>query len=153
MNQDRLIASLQSQARGYDPEPPVHLQRRVLDALAQVRRAEMAPRMPFLRVGWAVLATAAAVALAVLLWRPAGPAPAPHRDNIVKKTTPAPSVPNPIALAHQFLDDPMEGELRALMQDLSRTTDTVTRILPAPKTAKTNDKALQGAANSRSSQA
>lgn len=153
MNQERLIASLQSQARVYDPDPPVHLQRRVLDVLAQVRRAERAPRMPFLRVGWAVLATAAAVALAVVFWRPAVPSPAPHRDSIVKKTTPAPSVPNPIALAHQFLDDPMEGELRALMQDLSRTTDTVTRILPAPKTAKTTEKPQQGTANSRSTQA
>lgn len=148
MNPQTLIEKLQLQARAYDPQPPAGLERKISEALVTARR-ESPTRWSIPRFAWGALATAAAVALAIFLTRPHEQTPAPKPEQLVKM--PSPNMPNPITLAHQLVDSPMETELRALMQDLSRTTDTVTRVLPAPKPAKTNDKPLQGAAEVRSS--
>jgi hypothetical protein len=58
----------------------------------------------------------------------------PGPDQVVIQPHPAPNVlaANPLALAHRWIDQPLEGELQNLMTDLSRTGNTVTRILPSP---------------------
>lgn len=149
MNQQALIEQLQSRAGSFDPAPPAGLERKVAEALAAARRD--VPSGWSRHIVWGVVTTAAAIVLAVLLARPDAPEPGARPEQTVQM--PSADMPNPMALAQKWVDDPMEAELRALMQDLSRTTDTVTRILPAPKPARHNDKSRQGAAHAKSMQA
>ncbi len=136
---ETLIAALRKQARAIDPSPPPDMRRRVFSAVAELRqparRLSMGPRL------LALLGTAAVTALVAVLLHHHNTAPdstATPKQVVRAHRLPSFPDPAPLALAHHLLDDPMQGEVQSLYNDLSRTTGTISAILPSPaKRAKT----------------
>lgn len=126
---DSLTEQLRKQAAAFDPNPPAGVHRRILSTLAEV---DASPRRSHSRLSWlfaaGTIAAAAIVAVLVLRDHPISPINPP-------KQTPAkfaldPTVPNPLALALQYVDDPLQNEAENLLKDLSRASTTVTHVFP-----------------------
>jgi len=126
---DPMIAQLRQQAQAFDPQPPAGLHRRIISTLAQ---ADNSPRSSPSRLGWlfaaGTLAAAAIVAVLVLRDHPVAPIH-PPKPNPAKFAL-DPSVPNPLTLAMQYVDDPLQNEAENLLKDLSRASTTVTHVFP-----------------------
>jgi hypothetical protein len=127
---DPLTAQLREQAQSFDPEPPAGLHRRIVSAIAQ---ADASPRPSHWRLGWLFAAgtVAAAVLVAVLVLRDHSTSPIdPPRHIPARFANLDPTVPNPLALALQYVDDPLQNEAENLLKDLSRASTTVTHVFP-----------------------
>ncbi len=126
---DPMIAQLRQQAQAFDPNPPAGLHRRIISALAE---ADAAPRPSHSRFGWLIaagtLAAAAIVAVLVLRDHPVLPIDPPKHNPA--KFALDPTVPNPLTLALQYVDDPLQNEAENLLKDLSRASTTVTHVFP-----------------------
>jgi hypothetical protein len=137
---DRLTTELREQARAFTPEPPAALRRRVFSALAEVDAPAATTSSSFPAwVRWCLAVTgltAAAVVVVAVSLR--GGPPRPTVADRHDATQPRPVLPtsvaiaDPVSLAHRYLDQPFEAEVQHVLDGLTQTRDTVTRILPAP---------------------
>jgi len=133
-----VIAQLREQARAIQPELPAGLHRRLASALAGLPPA---PQPLFTRAAfrWLTLSAATLVAgalLAISLLRNHSASPTPEPLIAQTPIKPPPTAgfsPTPVALAQHWVDNPLETELRDLLNDVSRATGTVTSVLPAPR--------------------
>jgi hypothetical protein len=140
-----IIDKLRSQAQAYQPTPPPHLNRRIREGLAAVEAPVRRVRAPWF--AWQLAATVFAGALlaAALIYQQTRPTPQtvtirPDKPGthvkLPGKETAGFSTANLVALTHRWVDQPLQGEMENLLSDLSRTKDTVARVLPATKRAK-----------------
>lgn len=142
LTHDQLIAQLREQAGLIPSEFPAGMHRRIATALAAL---EPAPQPIWTRsaVRWLSLSAAGiivGVMIAMAVMRQTVPAPAPQIAQKIEKFNPnALSTPAPVALVQQWVDNPLEGELRNLLDDVSRGAETVTSVLPAARKARAGD--------------
>ena len=139
---DRLIGELRAQAGAFHPPPPADLRRRIFSAIidAEATGAPVPARTPWLLLGWSAAVTAILVGLVtVLASGRSRPSPAPvarATHGAPATTTPLPrtsfAIANPMSLANEYLNQPLEAEVRTLLGGLAQTRDTVARVLPAP---------------------
>jgi len=137
MTQEQLTDQLRHQAARFDPQPPPTLRRRVATALADAPppRGAARPHYFWFALTGAVLACAAVVVtLIVRAPQPTHPSiaqrpPTQHTDPVLAAT---PSRPSPLALAQEWIDDPLEGEVQNLWIDLKTASQTVSSVLPSP---------------------
>lgn len=138
LTHDQLIARLRQQAGLMTPELPAGMHRRIATALAAL---EPAPR-PFrgsaaarwISVSAAGIVVGVIVAIAVM--RNGNTATQPQIAIQTEKPSPHALVtPAPVTLVQQWVDNPLEGELRDLLNDVSRATETMTSVLPAARKA------------------
>ncbi len=130
---DPIAVQLRAEAGAGDPAVPAGLRRRVISALAAAEPAPRTRALDWWPAGIAAGIVAGVIVAIVLIHQP-GKTPSIGHGTIAKKLHPSNekgASPTPFALAQQWIDDPLEGELRNLMNDLSRTTDTVTNVLPS----------------------
>ena len=142
---DPLTTRLREEARSFDPTPPADMHRRIVSALAAADVPRAAdPHKP--AWWWFAAGTiAAAACVAVLLLRDwPGSAKAPHAPDRVVIGDMRTTYPSPLTLALRYVDDPLEGEMQNLLNDLSRASTTVTHVFPG--TAKRQKPTTQGPA-------
>ena len=132
-----LIDQLRHDAQAFDPAPPAHLHRRIQSALAAVPDPASASR--FTPIGWrlaAMFAIALLGAAAVIYQQSRPKAPQVARMPTSQYPQPTPTLaivhPNPLWITQRWVEEPFQTEMTNLLTDLSRTTDTVSRVLPAP---------------------
>jgi hypothetical protein len=134
MNRQQLTNQLRHQAARFESEPPAGLRRQVLSAIARVEPEQHARRSPLIFLAGSLATAACALALFFLLRdHPATPTivkapPTPPSASIAA----VPATANPLALAHRWVDAPLEGEVQTLLTDLKTASQTVSNILPAP---------------------
>jgi hypothetical protein len=137
VNSDPLVDRLREEAQAFAPQLPPGLHKRLASALA----AAPFPKPARSRLVWwttATLATAA-VALAIFLLRdrgavePVAPTPQPRQWAIKPLTSPDqfPLTTNPISLAQQWVEKPLQREVNSFMNQLTSAGDTLTGALPA----------------------
>ena len=138
---DALESALRAQARGFNPQPPPALRRRIFSALAEAPSpAAESPAPHWPRLGWSLAAVVLVVGLLAVV---ATLIPRPARDLIAKDPSSTPAtralpqnalaIADPLALAHKYLDQPLESEVHTLLTHLTHARDTVARVLPAPR--------------------
>jgi hypothetical protein len=135
---DALESALRTQARGFNPAPPPALRRRIFSALAEIP-SPSAATPHWSHLGWSLAALTLLLGLlavmATLKSRP------PHTP-IAQHAPPTPAtralphtalaIADPLTLAHEYLDRPLEAEVQSLLTHLTHARDTVARVLPAP---------------------
>lgn len=128
---DPLTKRLRAGAQAFDPDLPSGLHRRVLSALAEFEGPERGKSQS--RLAWlfaaGTVAAAAIVAVMVLRDHAGLPAPVPKHSPGMIVLEPK-TYPNPLTLAMQYVDDPLETEARNLLKDLSSASTTVTHVFP-----------------------
>lgn len=137
MTPEQLTDQLRHQAARFDPELPAVLRRRIATALAEAPPPRAAARAQYLWFAATGAALAcAAVAFIVFLRAPQATHPPiaahpqTHRADPVLAATP--TRPSPLALARQWIDAPLEGEVQNLWLDLKNASQTVSSVLPSP---------------------
>jgi hypothetical protein len=141
---DPIIDALRAQALECDPQPPAHLNRRIRSALAAVEMPGGGSSRGHGAARWPVAATivVGAVLAAAMIVQHLRPwsrelvkiPPGQQPSNAVAATTPHPliaSSANPLVLTQRWIEAPIRTEMDGLLTDLSRTRDTVVRVLPA----------------------
>lgn len=138
-----IIDELVSQARGFDPEPPAHFNRRIRSAVAAVEWPLAGGAARWFRRPVVAAVLAGVLLAAGLIYRQGRPArdvargtgttTTPTREVVVNRGAGSTSFgsANLVALAERWVDQPLQGEVDNLLNDLARTKDTVARVLPA----------------------
>jgi hypothetical protein len=133
---DAMIGRLRAEAEGYQPEVPAGVRRRVFSALAGAEREVSSPRGMWRWVSVAGVGVAVVVAALVVRSRQVQPvivrAPQPGGVRVALPDTSVAIVGDPVTVARQYLDRPLEGEVDRWMAGLEQARDTVVRVLPAP---------------------
>jgi hypothetical protein len=137
---DRLTSELRAQASAFNPEAPPAVRRRILSALAEADVAPRSSRDSW--TGWSTILTGLTAVAAIVVIvvavrsRPTSNTiaqhPAPNRPHPAVLAHTSVAVADPMSLAHQYFDRPLETEVEHVLAGLTQTRDTVTRILPAP---------------------
>lgn len=129
---------LRSEAQSYDPAPPAHLNRRIRSALAALpdhgETSRAALLLRFQRPIIAATVLASALLLATLVYRRTEPTPKIAQTPTSKSSitsTPTFASARLDALTYRWVEQPLEGEVTNLLTDLTRTKETVARVLPA----------------------
>jgi len=140
LTHDQLLAQLREQAGLIPSEFPAGMHRRIATALAALEPAPK-PIWASAAARWISLSAAGMVVgviVAVAVMRSGSTTPVPQPEIAKKIEKPSPNsliAPTPVALVQQWVDNPLEGELRDLLDDVSRATETVTSVLPAARKA------------------
>ncbi|HEY7117084.1 MAG TPA: hypothetical protein VH475_10880 [Tepidisphaeraceae bacterium] len=140
---DQLTSRLRAQADAFRPELPAALHRQIASALAAARQDDPARPTSWLWSFTAVATLAVVIFAATLIVRshthhtPIAQYPGRDRNPalVVTRNADLASAANPLRLGH-YLERPLESEVENLLTDLSRTRQTLTRVLPATPAAK-----------------
>jgi hypothetical protein len=135
-----IIDRLKSQAQAYDPAPPGHLNRRIRTSLAAADAPSQVPLVSLLRWPLTAALLAGVLLAGAAIYRQSRRSPDVAKGKprnppatVVHRAAPSPTFASAglPALTQRWIDQPLQGEVESLLSDLTRTRQTVERVLPA----------------------